>query len=66
MAKWEAQFNQMMNSQREDLDFDYEGMMQNAWENMAKSDFSNEPALEFDEQGIPALGEYVFGMNFPL
>ena len=64
MAKWEAQFNQMMNAQREDLDFDYEGMMQNAWENMAKSDFSNEPALEFDEQGIPALGEYVFGTIF--
>ena len=66
MAKWEAQFNQMMNAQREDLDFDYAGMMQDTWENMAKSDFSNEPALEFDEQGIPALGEYVFGMNFPL
>ena len=23
MAKWEAQFNQMMNAEREDLDFDY-------------------------------------------
>ena len=49
-----------MNAQREDPDFDYGGMMQNAWESMG-SDFSTEPALQFDDQGIPMLGEYVFG-----
>ncbi|KAL1942042.1 hypothetical protein VTO73DRAFT_6572 [Trametes versicolor] len=61
MAKWEAQFNQMMNSQREDLDFDYGGMMQNAWEGgMGDSDYSIEPAMQFDEEGLPVLGDYVF------
>ncbi|KAI0369650.1 TPR-like protein [Pilatotrama ljubarskyi] len=61
MAKWEAQFNQMMNQQREDLDFDYGGMMQNAWEgNLGDSDYSFEPPLQFDERGLPVLGDYVF------
>ncbi|EJF65576.1 peroxisome targeting signal receptor [Dichomitus squalens LYAD-421 SS1] len=60
MAKWEAQFNQMMNAQREDLDFDYGGMMQKAWDSTGNSEFSADPVLEFDDQGIPALGEYVF------
>ncbi|OSC97435.1 peroxisome targeting signal receptor [Trametes coccinea BRFM310] len=57
MAKWEAQFNQMMNAQREDLDFDYEGMMQNAWEGYG-TDF--EPPMQFDEQGLPILEPYAF------
>ena len=61
MAKWEAQFNQLMNSQREDVDFAYGASMQSAWEGMNSSDFSSEPPLEFDEQGIPTLDEYVFG-----
>ena len=60
MAKWEAQFNQMMTSQREDLDFDYGGMMQNAWESMGDS-FETEPPVQFDDQGLPILGNYVFG-----
>ncbi len=60
VAKWEAQFNQMMSSQREELDFDYGGMMQNAWEGMGQ-DFNTEPAMQFDDQGIPLLGDYVFG-----
>ncbi len=67
MAKWEAQFNQMMNSQREDLDFDYGGMMQNAWEGgMGDSDYSFEPAMQFDEEGLPILGDYVFGTSYAL
>ena len=61
MAKWEAQFNQMMNSQREDLDLDYGGMMQNAWESMGNSDYSTEAGLQYDDRGLPLLGEYVFG-----
>ncbi|KAH9895098.1 peroxisome targeting signal receptor [Cubamyces lactineus] len=61
MAKWEAQFNQMMNSQREELDFDYGGMMQSAWEGgMPDSDYGFEPPLQFDEQGLPILGPYEF------
>ncbi|CDO72496.1 hypothetical protein BN946_scf184980.g37 [Trametes cinnabarina] len=57
MAKWEAQFNQMMNSQREDLDFDYEGMMNSAWEGYG-TDF--EPPVHFDERGLPILEPYAF------
>ncbi|KAI1785750.1 peroxisome targeting signal receptor [Ganoderma leucocontextum] len=63
VAKWEAQFNQLMNSQREDPDFDYGGMMQNAWDGMNSTDFSPEPPLQFDDQGIPTLGDYVFERN---
>ncbi len=63
VAKWEAQFNQLMNSQREDPDFDYGGMMQNAWDGMGSADFSPEPPLQFNDQGIPALGDYVFGAS---
>ncbi|KAI0820042.1 peroxisome targeting signal receptor [Trametes gibbosa] len=63
MAKWEAQFNQMMSSQREDLDFDYGEMMQSGWdrwEGNMDPDYSLGPPLQFDEEGIPILGDYVF------
>ena len=63
VAKWEAQFNQLMNSQREDLDFDYGGMMKNAWDGVNSTDFSPSPPLQFDDQGIPTLGDYVFGAS---
>ncbi|KAI8992876.1 peroxisome targeting signal receptor [Trametes punicea] len=60
MAKWEAQFNQMMNNQREELDFDYGGMMQSAWEGMGDADYAFEPPIRFDDHGLPILGDYVF------
>ncbi|KAI0744275.1 peroxisome targeting signal receptor [Daedaleopsis nitida] len=59
IAKWEAQFNQMVNAEREELDFDYGGMMQEAWNGMHDS-FTTSPPVKFDEQGIPLLGDYVF------
>ncbi len=65
MAKWEAEFSQLMQSQRDDLD--YESTMRDAWENglgsyggMQESrpdDFS----LKFDDEGIPLLDPYTFG-----
>ena len=60
MAKWEAQFNQMMNAERQDGDFDYGGMMQEAWNGMSEP-FATEAPMKFDEMGIPILGDYVFG-----
>ena len=63
MAKWEAQFNQLMNSQREDLDFDYGGMMRDAWESQNDADYSLEPPMQFDGQGVPKLDPYAFGMS---
>lgn len=66
VAKWEAEFNQLMSDQRDELDHDYGVTMQNAWES-GVGDFSGthpgEQPLEFDAEGIPILGKYVFGMS---
>lgn len=65
MSKWEAEFNQLMSSQRDDLDFDYGAPMQEAWDKGLGS-LGSQKRTEFDEQGIPELGEYIFGMSiFP-
>jgi len=67
MAKWEAEFSQLMQSQRDDLD--YESTMRDAWENGLGSydgmqetrpdDFS----LKFDDEGIPLLDPYTFEID---
>ncbi|KAF8894083.1 peroxisome targeting signal receptor [Infundibulicybe gibba] len=46
LAKWEAEFNQLMTSQREDLDYG-ENVLGGA-------------TIKFDNEGIPILGEYTF------
>ena len=63
MAKWEAEFHQMMGTHREaDIDYDFDRSMQSAWQQGAEQDHSDmaEP-LKFDSEGIPILGDYVFG-----
>lgn len=63
MAKWEAEFNQLMNGQRDEPEFDYAKDMQNAWEG-GLGDFNGSLApkrIEFDEYGIPKLEPYEFG-----
>ncbi|KAJ7079093.1 hypothetical protein B0H15DRAFT_520923 [Mycena belliarum] len=64
MAKWEAEFNQLMSAQRDELDHDYGAAMQNAWEG-GVGDFSESEskALKFDSDGIPVLSQYVFDQN---
>ncbi|KAG6866740.1 hypothetical protein C0991_011399 [Blastosporella zonata] len=66
MSKWEAEFNQQMSDQRDELDHDYGASMQNAWES-GIGDFDEttigEPPLKFDTEGIPVLGEYIFEQN---
>ncbi|KAH8828265.1 hypothetical protein DL96DRAFT_1602480 [Flagelloscypha sp. PMI_526] len=62
MAKWEAEFNQLMNRQREDDVGDYGAAMQSAWEG-GMGDFGTlgpEEHTKFDENGYPQLGEYPF------
>ncbi|KAF8919890.1 peroxisome targeting signal receptor [Mucidula mucida] len=62
LAKWEADFNQMMNNSREaDSDFDFENMMQSNWQRGAEMDRgeADEP-LKFDSEGLPILGDYTF------
>jgi peroxin-5 len=54
MVKWEAEFNQMMNGQR-NMDFDYDTIGQ--WDDPS-SPFQSVP---FDSDGIPLLGDYEFG-----
>jgi len=61
MAKWEAEYNQLMNSQRED--FDYGSVMQEAWENGVGDYDDTLLGLKFDEEGIPSLGDYAFETN---
>lgn len=60
MAKWEAEFSQMMNDQR-NMDFDYDTMGLSQWENPSPPFQS----LAFDSDGIPLLGDYEFGLPFP-
>ncbi|KAG2037423.1 hypothetical protein BDR03DRAFT_919923 [Suillus americanus] len=63
IGKWEAQFNQLMGRDREELDQDYSAAMQGAW-NDGLGNF-NESALEskYNDDGIPILSEYVFESN---
>jgi peroxin-5 len=52
-------------SSQYDEDNDYGGTMQQAWENglgdFEENTFGARP-LKFDDEGLPILGEYVFGM----
>jgi peroxin-5 len=64
LAKWEAEFNQLMSSQREEMDDGYGEAMQRAWEN-GIGDYESEPSkMQFDDGGVPILEDYVFGMPF--
>lgn len=66
MAKWEAEFNELINKQRDDGEWDYSTAMQNAWEEggaQLNDMFAHN--LTFDQDGIPVLDPYVFGL-FPL
>lgn len=67
LAKWEADFSQMMNAQRDELD--YGESMQQAWES-GLGDFqegsSTERPMQFDTEGVPLLGDYAFGMPLRL
>jgi peroxin-5 len=70
-ARWEAEFKQLMNTQREDGEWDYSTAMQRAWEEGAEgADDTFSQNLKFDHEGFPILDPYVFGVfclpcNFP-
>lgn len=63
MANWEAQFNEMMASQREEPDFDYGKDMQAAWDHNAAQDPITSGGTKFDDDGIPILTPYEFEKN---
>ena len=61
MTKWEAEFNQFINAQREDNELDYSAM-QRAWEEGATElEDSFADNMKFDHEGLPILDPYVFG-----
>jgi len=64
IAKWEAEFNELMNKQRDEGEWDYSTAMQNAWEEgVTQSDDTFARNLTFDNYGIPMLDAYVFEEN---
>jgi peroxin-5 len=62
MAKWESEFSQLMNAQREELE-DYGTNMQKAWEGGVGGYDGASQGIKFDGEGIPILGDYPFGMS---
>ncbi|KAI6134521.1 TPR-like protein [Pisolithus croceorrhizus] len=58
IAKWENEFNQLMNAQRDELEDDYGSVMQDIWEN-GLGDYTL-PDSKLDEDGYPNVGVYVF------
>ena len=61
MAKWEAEFNQLMTAQRDDGEWD--SAMQRAWEEgVVDLDDSFTHNMKFDHEGLPILDPYVFGL----
>ena len=59
LAKWEAEFNQLMNSGREDdVDYDFGSSMREALRSGLEPDqFSPQ---QFDDEGLPILTPYAF------
>jgi peroxin-5 len=54
-----------MTAQREDLEHDYTGAMQGAWESgIGQFNDSEIDNPKFDEFGYPILTEYVFGEHY--
>jgi peroxin-5 len=60
MQKWEAEFNQWMSSQREDGS-DFTSAMNSHWNEIYGDTGSPSDAITYDDEGIPILGDYIFG-----
>ncbi|TFK23956.1 peroxisome targeting signal receptor [Coprinopsis marcescibilis] len=67
LAKWESEFSQLMEAQRDERQYDYGASMQEAWES-GIGDFQHigsDKAMKFDPEGVPILDPYVFEENNP-
>lgn len=64
-AKWEAELNQLMQAQREELELEYGQSMREAWESgMGQYDGDTLPdPMKFDDEGVPILDAYTFGKS---
>jgi peroxin-5 len=66
IARWEAEFNELMSKERHESEWDYATALQNAWEEGGgDSNDTFAHNLKFDQEGLPILDPYVFG-SFPL
>lgn len=69
LSKWESEFNQLMSAQRDDTVHDYGAAMQQAWEggvgDLQEKELGG-PRMNFDAEGIPILGDYIFGKIYIL
>jgi peroxin-5 len=69
MARWEAETNRLLNSEREELDgledFDYAKDLEEAWKNLKHDEFEGRRDLYFDDEGVPQLGLYQFEKDNP-
>ena len=61
-AKWEFQFSQLMNAQRDELE-EYGSDMQNSWHDTLEI-YEEGKKMQFDTEGIPLLDAYIFGKFF--
>jgi peroxin-5 len=65
ISKWEAEFNQLMQAQREE-DFDYGASMQQAWEDGLRGASEQVEQLKLDTNGMPIVASYEFGKHCSL
>lgn len=69
LAEWEAQNNQLLNGERDELElgdideFQYGKDMEEAWRQLGSDHFDERRDLQFDNDGIPQLGGYEFGVQ---
>ena len=62
IQKLEAEFQQVLRANKENIDFDYDASIREAWGNDLSS-FSEayEEGMKFDDEGVPQLPPYPFG-----
>jgi hypothetical protein len=62
-AKYEAEFQQWMDAQREEGEYDYGVGLQQAWESGLGADTIPGSELKYDDDGVPLMGAYQFGKS---
>jgi hypothetical protein len=63
MAQWEKEFNEAMNAGREDLDQDYDQDISAQFAGLNR-EFGLNEGFEVDNDGMPVMGPYAFGVQF--
>lgn len=62
MQKLESEFQQVFRANKENLDFDYDASIREAWGNdLGSLSDAYEEGMKFDDEGVPKLPPYPFG-----